>query len=217
MTRNDLPMPVVDLLVAAENAGFEVLWNARQNISMRYGDRVSRYGWNTGRNGNLVHWYVRSPALGQRPVSLLRDHGFEVERHGEVWTWLSSGSGHVLSRSARLRCHRSGPTPHSPIPRGRRAFAPSPRSSRLPRCSAVPLRLRRLYPSRRPLHRGAVQSPHLGAMLPCRRPALRCEHRERRCDSGGGAKLDGRKALESGPRAGTEAGASGFFLTRRAR
>ena len=89
MTRTDLPMPVVDLLVAAEKAGFEVLWNARQNISMRYGDRVSRYGWNTGRNGNPVHWYIRSSALGHHPISLLRDHGFEVERHGEVWTRLA--------------------------------------------------------------------------------------------------------------------------------
>lgn len=85
MTRNDLPTPVLHLLLAAEKADFEVLWDNAQNKSMRYGDRISRYGWNTGRNGNPVHWYIRRSAIDQHHIPLLRDRGFVPERRGEVW------------------------------------------------------------------------------------------------------------------------------------
>lgn len=85
MTRNDLPTPVLRLLLAAEKADFEVLWENVQNKSMRYGDRISRYGWNTGRNGDPVHWYIRRSAIDERHIPLLRDREFVDARHGEVW------------------------------------------------------------------------------------------------------------------------------------
>ena len=62
MTRHELLLPVYYLLCAADKAGFEVLWKNVQNKSLRFGDRTSRYGWNTVCNGNPVHWYIRDSA-----------------------------------------------------------------------------------------------------------------------------------------------------------